>query len=436
MDKIIFINKKLDELIKNGSNVEDIEKIKPTIIADFNMLDDKDPDKIMGKLSDEILMTSKEFIESKNSLSQSYLDGLSTGIYLRDQNTGDYKITFLGGKNNTGGLVDNNTKFDIASVTKMFTLLLTFKLVENGFFNLDDKIADLDSRFKGLDDFTINDILKLCGELYTNGNPKDGKTVEEANKILETIYLKDNDRSRNLYTDLGGIVLSKVIEKIVSEKSGKNVTYAEIMDKYIIKPFNLDMTGFNPINDNLAGNGNSIGLVHDPKSRALGGAVGSAGIFTNSNDLAKLAKEMFTVNYTNYNYIKNLVSKDNLIKMGTVTFPDAKQNNKGLLGMYQKNDDRENKWLDPLIYGEHTFTAQGFTGATAIFDTKNQIHNSFLVNSIKDGEPKKPDGFLLAFKSYEYFIVGKTMELYLIKKYYDTMIQNNSIDKTYTLKLS
>ena len=187
------------------------------------------------------------------------------------------------------------------------------------------------------------------------------------------------------------------------------------------------------LNYNLAGNGNKLGLVHDPKSRILGGAVGSAGIFTNADDLAKLAREMYLIDYVNYDLLKNIVSPNNLKQMGTVIFPNSPQSNKGLVGIYQKNPDRANKWLNPLVYGDNSFTAQGFTGAVASFDPKNRIHNNYLFSSIKDGEGKKPDGFLDAFGKYQRFIVSKTLSLLVAKKYYEMQSQYVDINQTFQI---
>ena len=432
MKKEEFLEKQITELLRNGSDKQDLEKILIELKKIMSKIDYKSPEETIAELTDEIKIKSQMFLDSKNPDNQSIITALSTCIYLPSLN-GEYKLKFIGGKTSDGLDVNEETLFDIASITKMYTLLLTFKLEDLGIIKLTDRISDLDSRFKGLEDFTIEDIILLCGELYTNGNPKEGKTKEEVEKILETIYLKSNDRTKNTYTDLGAIVLSKTLETVLSKYLNKPVTFDEIMNDFLLKPFGLNETKFNPENYNLAGNGNNLGLVHDPKARALGGDVGSAGIFTNSDDLAKLAKKMFIVDYCNYDVIKNLVSKQNLDKMGTVTFPDSPQNNKGLLGGYQKNSDREKKWLDPLAYADKTFTFQGFTGAVATFDPTNKIHNSVLVGAIEDGAPKKDALFLETFRIYQQFIVSKTLELLIVKRYYELINAKEDLDTTYKI---
>jgi len=432
MTKKEFIEQQIDKLLDNGSDKIDLQSFSEEIKRIIKDVDNNSPEEFITIFSKEILERSYEFLNEKNEQKENLVDALSTCIYLPDSK-GEYKVKFLGGKTSDGLDVNDETLFDIASITKMYTLLLTFKLEELGYLNMNQKITDLDNRFSGLEDFTIKDLVRMCGVLYTNGNVKDGADVNEANKILQTVYLKSNDRLNNTYTDLGMIVLSKVIEKIVSEKLSKQLSFDEIMSEYLFKPFGLDNTIFNPENHNLAGNGNNLGLVHDPKARILGGAVGSAGIFTNADDLAKLAREMYLMDYCNYDRMKNIVSPEHLKQMGTVIFPNSPQSNKGLAGIYQKNPDRANKWLNPLAYGDNSFTAQGFTGAVASFDPKNKIHNSYLFGSIKDGQGKKPDGFLDAFGKYQRYIVAKTLSLLVAKKYYEMQSEEMDIDQTFKI---
>lgn len=432
MKKDEFLEQQIKQLLQTGSDKQDLEKILGELKEIMKKIDDRSPEETIEELTNEIKEKSQMFLDEKNQDNESIITALSTCIYLPSL-TGEYKLKFIGGKTSDGLDVNEETLFDIASITKMYTLLLTFKLEELGIIKLTDKISDLDSRFIGLEDFTIEDIILLCGKLSTNGRVGDAPTKEKAEQVLETIILKSNDRTTNDYTDLGAIVLSRTLETVLSKYLNRQVTFDEIMEEFILKPFGLNETKFNPDNYNLAGNGNTLGLVHDPKSRLLGGAVGSAGIFTNSDDLAKLAKQMYIVDYCNYNALKNLVSKKNLDKMGTVTFPNSAQSNKGLLGGYQKHPDRENKWLDPLAYADKTFTFQGFTGAAATFDPTNKIHNNFLVGAIKDGAQKKDALFLETFRIYQQFIVYKTLELLIVKKYYEFINTKEEIDATFKI---
>lgn len=441
MDKRTFVEQQLEELIKKGSNKQDLLQLKSKMLISLRGIDLKTPEEAISNVIEEIEESSRLFLESTNEFCDHYVDGLSTCIYLPSFKGGDYKIKFIGGVDSFGYPIDTDTEFDIASISKMFTLLLTFKLVEYGYFQMDTKIADMDIRFQQLGNFTVEDILKLCGEIYTVGRVDGAATKEEAMKILETIYVKSDDRTKNLYTDMGLIALGEAITKVVHNQHPQLDSYDKIMKEFLCKPFGLYNTEYNPTALSIAGNGNDLGVVHDPKARILGGAIGSAGIFTHSDDLAKLAKEMYRVNYVHYDYIEHLVSKRNLQAMGTIIFPDSPYSHKGLVGLYQKHPDRENKWLQPLVYSDGSFTAQGFTGAVASFDPNNLIHNNILVNAIKPDAKKDPvrfekeraKGFMKAFKCYQQMIVQQSLLLLIQKKYLEKLYPDESIDITKTI---
>jgi len=420
----------LNELEVNGSDVNTLKNVKSKILSVKTTI----PLYMIASLLEELAIHSSIFLNKKNQDGINYVYGLSTGIYLPDKN-GSYKFKIIQGYTDEYKTkrLDDNTLFDVASITKLFTLLLTFKLIEYEVFKLDDKIADLAPEYSNLQDYTIEDILKLCGIIYTDGRI-DGLSNDEALEKIKTIYLKSNDRTVNNYTDLGSIILAKVIEKMISKYY--NLTYEQILNKYILDKYDLTSTMYNPnSNYQTTGNGNNDNLVHDPKTRSLNGISGSAGLFTTSEDLAKLADHMFKVNYVNYDYLKHLVSKDNLIKMGTNTFYNTPQANKGLLGLYVKHTD-DNKFLAPKDYSNYVFTAQGWTGSSAIFDPINQIHNSILVGSIRKDldsnlvKNDKPIGFIEAFHEYQDIVTKYTLILLTLKKYFDQNDYQMDLDIT------
>lgn len=430
MDKQKYIDGFIDSLIKNGAEKKQIQELKQEIERHFNDIKDKEPIDIIKPIIDEIRNESINFLADKNEYDMNYIYSLSSCIYLPDYQNNGYKIKFIDGtvSRENKEKIDENTLFDIASVTKMFTLLLTFKLIDLGYLNLNDKIVDLCPEYPGLEDFTIEDLLLLRGQFYTKGNI--ATTKDNAEEILKTIYLTSNDRTTNTYTDFGAIIIGKTIETVINKKHGTNLNYGEILNKYILEPYGLVNTTYFP-KVQITGNGSDSKFAHDPKSNNLGHAVGSAGLFTNSEDLAKLAFEIFRVDYVNYDAI---VSKENLLKMGTIPFPNG-LNNKGYLGLYQKHVD-DNKTYVPSFYANTSFAHQGWTGPVAIFDPINQIHNSILTGAIKqknDPRPiyknEKPIGYMNRFNKYKDFITLKSMSLLAIKKYFDLYDRlNNTVD--------
>lgn len=422
MNKENNINAILEELVNKGSNIDYLQELKERSISLVNK--DRGLDEVFASIAGDIKFETEKFLSGKNQFDTNFITGISSCIYLPSfNNKGEYKLKLVGGKTaRTRSIkINEDTLFDVASITKLYTLILLFVLEKEGLIDLNKKVSDINPDFKNLEDFTLNDLVRLHGELRTNGNITTAKSKEEAYEILKTLYLSSNSREENKYNDFGAIVIGDTIEKVISEKLGEEMTFDEIMYKYLIEPLGLHQTYFNPLRNNVAGNGNFNRLVHDPKARILGGALGHAGIFVTSEDLAKLSKALFRVNY----YDRGLIRKTQLDRLGEITFPNSNQSNKGNLGIYVKHPLGFDKTFTPPEFSTGSFSHQGWTGSLATFDPHNYIHQNILVNSIYNDEDKekvkndKPAGFGNAFDEYLKQITKNTMLMFVAKEYYN-----------------
>ena len=404
----------LNELESIGSNKDELKRLKKMIVPLLEQ--NNNLEIIINNIIDKIVIESKRFLNLKNKDGIQYTTVFISSIYLPTfDGIGEVNILLTGGESSriSDKKIDENTLFDIASITKLFTLILVLKLSEDGIINLDDKIVDINPDFKGLEDYTFNDLLRLHGILATDLKIPSASNYKEAYNILKTIYLKNNTRKKNKYNDLGAIIIGKTIEKIMSKRIGKDLNLNDIMNEYIFKKADMLNTTYNPDGNNISGNGGYDSLVHDPSTRALNGITGSAGIFTTSKDLNKLAKAL---------YNNKILSKDSLKKIGEITFPNSFQCGKGNLGVYVKSSV-PNKTYTPDIFSTGSFAHQGWTGAIAIFDPNNYIHFNFLPNAILKDDDKyihhdKPLGYIEKFYKFENKIVDYIMMIYIIKKYY------------------
>lgn len=432
MERKQIIDEILKDLAKTGSDIAYVDSLKQDCLELVSS--NGSVVTAMNEVALEVRKQTSEFLSKQNNDGIKLITGISTCIYLPDfRRQGEYKIKIIGGDiaRDQEFAVDEKTMFDVASITKLFTLILLFKLEEEGIIDLDSKICDINPDFQNLEDFTVMDLIRLHGNLRTDGDVRMAKCPEEAYELLKTLYLTSNTRDENTYTDFGAIVLSDTIEKLISKELGKKVSFAEIMDTYLLQPLGLQNTMFNPISTNISGTGYNTGVVHDPKARALGGAVGSAGLFTTSDDLAILAKHLYVVENINV----GLISKKNLSRLGEITFPYSKQSNKGNLGIYVKHPLGFAKTYTPSEFSTGSFSHQGWTGALSTFDAKNGIHQNILVNAIYKDDDKtrvrndKPDGYGAAFDAYLEQITKNTMLMYMVKKYYARL--NRSIDMNF-----
>lgn len=420
-----MIEQIFNKLSKSGSNIsgEDISDIKSEI--EKYRRKDYGLNEVINNIALDIKDITEEFLNKKNKFGVDYISGISSCIYLPAfDNSKEIKITLVGGNRsrNSNIKVDFDTLFDVASITKLYTLILAFEFERLGLINLNDKIASLNSDFKGLDDFTFNDLIRLCGVLKTNGNITVAKTEKEAFEILKTLTLTDKSKDKNTYTDFGAIAIGKTLLKVVNETYKLNLSYEELFAMFITEPLKLNSTMYNPLSHGISNiSGNNGNGVHDRKAKILGGALGSAGIFTTSSDLARLAKSIYSVNYMNSKFL----NKEYVERFGEITFKNLPTSNKGNLGIYVKHPQGFDKTYTPSEFSNGSFSHQGWTGAVATFDPNNLIHQNILVNAIYEDVDKdkikndKPVGFSSAFDIYLKELTKQTMLSYVAKKYYN-----------------
>ena len=176
MERENNIDQILNELVKTGSDISYIKELRNQSLDVLKK--DVGLDEVLGSIAKEITEATLQFLNGRNSFDTNYITGISSCIYLPDfNNNGEYKLKLIGGKTGRGRSlkIDENTLFDVASITKLYTLILLFNLEKNGFIDLNAKIKDINPDFQNLDDFTLNDLVRLHGEFRTNGNIRDAK---------------------------------------------------------------------------------------------------------------------------------------------------------------------------------------------------------------------------------------------------------------------
>jgi uncharacterized protein YbbC (DUF1343 family)/CubicO group peptidase (beta-lactamase class C family) len=187
------------------------------------------------------------------------------------------------------------TMFDLASLTKpIATATALMILIERGKVKVADRASHYlpDFAKNGKDKITIEQLL-----LHTSGLTADNPVTDyeqgrdKALARINDLTLEAAPGARFRYSDVGYIVLGRLIEKIV----GKSLD--EFAQANIFKPLGMNETGFRPIaklKERAAPcdkrEGQFIqGEVHDPRAFHLGGVAGHAGLFSTADDLAVYA---------------------------------------------------------------------------------------------------------------------------------------------------
>ncbi len=185
--------------------------------------------------------------------------------------------------------------FDLASLTKpIATATAIMMLIEQGKLKPADPIARYvpGEPFPGAK-ITIEHLL-----LHTSGliadNPLDDYKDGQA-KSLERIYqLKPlaAPGTKFIYSDVNYIVLGELVERL------SGIPLDAFTRKHIFEPLGMHETGFRPagkLKERAAPTEKRdgrwmLGEVHDPRSWALGGVAGHAGLFSTADDLAVYAQ--------------------------------------------------------------------------------------------------------------------------------------------------
>lgn len=285
--------------------------------------------------------------------------------------------------------------FDLASITKVIsTTSLLMKLVEKGQLDLDEKVVKYLPEFKGKQpeyfkqksEITLRHLLT-----HTAGLPPfkqfylmDGNEESKIDSIFNT-EPEFSIKEKTLYSDIGLIVLGKVIEKI------SGVTLDVFADSLIFKPLGMNTTFFNPPHEKIHRivptevvdgyrKGLIHGYVHDENAHSLGGVAGHAGLFSNTDDLAVFSQTM--LNGGIYGWKR--IFKEETVQMFTKR-ANVIQGSSRCLGW----DSPEGEASGGVYLSDHSFGHTGFTGTSLWIDPDNDLIVILLSNAVHPNRSMK-----------------------------------------------
>lgn len=179
---------------------------------------------------------SKKISDYLDNVAQANLEAGNLSVFKGGKEVYNYSF---GQGNLPDTRFDKNTKYQIGSVTKMFTSVLVFKLIDQGKMELTDKLAKYYPEMPNADVITIKNMLEHTSGLGTyivkNGDVwVTDKQTDEA--ILDLIKEKGVEFAPNegfAYSNSAYYLLTKIVEKVA------NKPYHELVHTYISKPLNL-----------------------------------------------------------------------------------------------------------------------------------------------------------------------------------------------------
>ncbi len=276
----------------------------------------------------------------------------------------------------------NDTIFDLASLTKLFTAIAAVQLIEDGRIGLHAPVAKYIPQFAshGKGDITILNLLTHTSGLPADPDPSlcDYPTGDQRWAAVYGITPIAPVNSTYLYADTNMMVLGKVIETVTG------TTLDRVIAQRITGPLGMTETMFNPpasLRPRIAAEEYQLttsrgivwGSVHDENAYCLGGVSGHAGIFSTAYDLAILAQALLNGG----RYGRARILSENSVRQLFTNYNQAFPGHAHGLG-FELDQPRYMDALSSPVTAGHT----GFTGTSIVIDPRNHSFVILLTNRV------------------------------------------------------
>ena len=278
-------------------------------------------------------------------------------------------------------LMDENTIFDLASVTKLFTSISILKLVSLGLISLEDAITRYAPEFKNLNQVTIYDLLSFNVSLQTDKRI-DLVSFNEAEEILFNIKVVDNVDKSRVYTDMGAMILKYVIECVTSMKyydflESEFLSKADMHNTFVNVPMpKINQVASTNYDSKVYADGsfmtnthNFPGVPYDQKAQVMGAEDGNlsghAGLFSSTPDMISLLRNLPS--------ILPMTQIEQLSQNRTGKIINGKFSQHYGYLVYSKNPNSQDSEVSHVLSGK-AFASAGWTGNQLTYDPLNEIY--------------------------------------------------------------
>ncbi|HEU4565262.1 MAG TPA: serine hydrolase domain-containing protein [Gemmatimonadaceae bacterium] len=274
---------------------------------------------------------------------------------------------------------DEHTLWDLASLTKVIGMTTAMmQLVAEGKVELDAPVQRYLPEFAGpgKERVTVRHLLS-----HSSGLPawrplyKEALSPDQAVAIVYATPLDTMPGARMVYSDLGAILLGKIVERVSGE------TLDRYLAGHVFAPLGMTETMYRPDSALLPRiapteydpwrQRKEHGEVHDENAFALGGVSGHAGLFSSGHDLARFAQALLAV----YRGGTGIVPTTTLHEFTTIQ--DSVLSNRALGWEKPTGQNSAGHLLSARAFG-HT----GFTGTSIWVDPERDLFIILLTNRV------------------------------------------------------
>ncbi len=304
--------------------------------------------------------------------------------------------------------VTANTRFDIASVTKLFASACFLRMVESGLASLDQPVSQVLPEFNGwrpilpyedplkpgavvvvskdnpsqVDPSSITFRDLLC---HRSGLPAWRPlylqpTAQSARQMAVSTFFSYAPHTQVLYSDIGLVILGMAIERITHQSLDTSIR------TFVLEPLSLQNTGYIPLDQRTGADiaqcapteycqwrkRRLLAEVHDENAWRLEGVSAHAGIFSTANDTAVFGQSFFgrpaLLRMDTIQEMRKLQSEFNGTRRG--------------LGFSLWSPDPE---ASGNPFSQNAFGHTGFTGTSLWMDPERELVVTLFTNDIYYG---------------------------------------------------
>ena len=273
-----------------------------------------------------------------------------------------------------------DTRFDLASITKVFVSTVALAQAARGELRLDGAALDLVPEWRG----TAHEPIALRQILAHDAGFKSGadyRTLldQDVERFALTGPLAAPPGEKVIYSDLGFIALGVLVGRAARERS----LAAQVED--VLRAFGAQTTAYAPrgrerraipATETDAWRGSVQGEVHDEKAYLMGGAAGHAGLFGAARDVALVGEW----------YLGALRGRPTPLERGLAREAVREQAwdpvlRRGLGWALKTNDENS----CGALMSSNTFGHTGFTGTSIWVDPDRDLSVVLLTNNVHHG---------------------------------------------------
>ena len=389
----------VSELINNGKNIrtktdEKIEKLLDENVDESNKKEKNIFEELkiyLHDLKDQLIihrndqpnviydMIINDYLKTVKGIA-AIVPGLSTSIY--DDKTGFSLETYSGVTSDEGDAIDENTRFDFASMTKLFTAVLVLKLKENGLFDDSKSIKELSNGlFENLD-IPASQLEKFCVCIRTEDRIDKNISEEMFKELL--FKAKKVDGIEYEYNDILYIILKMLLP-----------TNEDYFSKYFHDEMRLLDISYKKFGKMTGGSTSAIDLPYDPKAKNMMkfgySEPGHAGLFGTSRDLVKFHKQLrsvlkYPMQKGKHSLLEELV-KRGIDKDYVYNGKEGGERVNKAMGVYINIPEGLNKGEVVPYLSDNAFSSVGSSGTYSTHDLDNGLTANFLSNPYSGDKP-------------------------------------------------